>query len=84
MLKLLRNFLKNVNVLSNVDKTLEYFCLFNTTYSAPLFALYNMTQKDFYNIKINKKLNWRLKKNDKKDVNRCYSFRTDQSCYNRK
>lgn len=68
----------------NGGTTLNNFCLFNyNIYSDYFFTLYNNVQRNFYNkeIKLN---NWRLKKNDKKNVNRCYSFRTDQSCFTRK
>lgn len=84
MIKLLKEFLKNISVMSNGDKTLNNFCLFNfNTYSDNFFTLYNNIQRNFYN-KETKLNNWRLIKNDKKNVNRCYSFRTDQGCYNRK
>ena len=84
MINLIKKFLKNITILSNGDKMEKYFCLFNTNYSVPLFALYPTKEQSFYNTKINKKLNWRFTKNDKENVNRCNSFRTDQSCYDRK
>lgn len=73
MIQLLIKFLKNINVLSNGDTTSLYFYLFNN-------AVLSTTQKDFYK----NRLYWRIEKNDKKNVNRCNPFRTDQSCYNRK
>lgn len=81
MMKLLTNFLKNIGVMPNGGKTFNTFCLFNCNlYSNNFFKLYN-PHKDFYNIN---KTNWRLKRNDKTNVNRCNSFRTDQSCPTRK
>lgn len=83
MIKLITDFLKNIGVVPNGGKTFNDFCLFNLNlYSESFLPLYTNIQKNFYNKTILN--NWRLKKNDKKDVNRCYSFRTDQSCYNRK
>ena len=84
MIKLIKIFLKNISVIPNGGTTLGDFCLFNfNTYSERFFPLYANIQSNFYKNKIILN-NWRLKKNDKKNVNRCNSFRTDQSRYNRK
>lgn len=81
MMKLLTIFLKNIGVMPNGGTTFNNFCLFNyNIYSDHFFTLYS-PHKDFYNTNI---INWRLKKNDKKNVNRRNPFRTDQGRHNRK